>query len=59
MLIFCVDVISCQNFNLPHIYYIFARKTHFFIEKLEIIHMVSKHGAYYVKWHGSIYLQVS
>jgi len=27
--IFYVDVIFCQNFNLPHIYHIFAQKTHF------------------------------
>jgi hypothetical protein len=24
-----VDVISCQNFNLPHIYHIFAQKLYF------------------------------
>jgi len=26
---FYVDVISCQKFNLPYIYRIFAEKTHF------------------------------
>ncbi len=30
LVIFYVDVISCQNFNLPHIYCIFARKNSFF-----------------------------
>jgi hypothetical protein len=29
LVIFYVDVIFCQNFNLPHIYRIFAEKTHF------------------------------
>jgi len=29
LVIFYVDVISCQNFNLPHIYRIFVEKTHF------------------------------
>jgi hypothetical protein len=56
---FYVDVISCQNFNLPHINHIFAQKTHFWDENLQISHMVCKHGSYYVKWHGSIYLQLS
>ncbi len=27
--IFHVNVITCQNFNLSHIYRIFAKKTHF------------------------------
>jgi hypothetical protein len=26
--IFYLDVIFCQNFNLPHIFRIFAEKTH-------------------------------
>ncbi len=30
LVIFHMNVITCQNFNLPHIYYIFVRKTHFF-----------------------------
>jgi hypothetical protein len=58
-IIFYVDVIFCQNFNLPHIYHICVGKTHFWDEFFEINHMVSKHGSYYVKWHGSIYLQLS
>jgi hypothetical protein len=29
LVIFYVDVISCQKFNLPHIYCIFAEKNHF------------------------------
>ncbi len=29
LVIFYVDVIFCQDFNLPHIYRIFALKTHF------------------------------
>ncbi len=29
LVILYVDVISCQNFNLSHIYHIFAEKTHF------------------------------
>jgi hypothetical protein len=29
LFIFYVDVIFCQNFNLPHIYRILAEKTHF------------------------------
>jgi hypothetical protein len=29
LVIFYVDVISCQIFNLPHIYHIFAEKIHF------------------------------
>ncbi len=30
LVIFYMDVIFCQIFNLPHIYYIFARKNYFF-----------------------------
>jgi hypothetical protein len=59
LVIFYVDVISCQIFNLPHIYRIFAKKLIFSNEKFQINHMVSKHGSYYVKQHGSIYLQLS
>jgi len=29
LVIFYVNMITCQNFNLPHIYYIFVEKTHF------------------------------
>jgi hypothetical protein len=28
LVIFYVNVITCQNFNLPHIYHIFVEKTH-------------------------------
>jgi predicted phosphatase len=59
LVIFYVDVISCQNFNLPHIYHIFVKKPHFWDENSQINHMVSEHGSYYVKWHGSIYLQLT
>jgi len=59
LLIFYVDVISCQNFNLPHIYASLLKKIIFWNENLLISHMVSKHGSCYVKWHGSIYLQIS
>jgi len=67
LVIFYVDVISCQNFNLPHIYVSLMKKLIFWDENLLISHMVSKHGSYYVKWHGSyyvnwhgsIYLQIS
>jgi hypothetical protein len=27
--IFHMDMIACQNFNLPHIYHIFVEKFHF------------------------------
>jgi hypothetical protein len=59
LVIFCVDVIYCQIFNLPHIYRIFAKKLHFLKWKIQTNHMVSKHSSYYVKWHGSTYLQLS
>jgi hypothetical protein len=29
LLILHVNVITCQSFNLPHIYHIFVKKTHF------------------------------
>jgi hypothetical protein len=35
------------------------KKLIFWDENLQITHMVSKHCSYYVKWHGSIYLQFS
>jgi hypothetical protein len=59
LLIFYVDVITCQNFNLPQIYCILVEKVIFWSENFQINHMVSKHGSYYVKWHGLIYLQLS
>jgi hypothetical protein len=34
LVIFYVDVISCQNFNLPHIYRIFVQKNSFFEMKI-------------------------
>jgi hypothetical protein len=50
LVIFYVDVISYQNFNLPHIYHIFVRKNSFFLnENFQISHMVFKRGSYYVK----------
>jgi len=51
LVIFHMNVITCQNFNLPHIYYIFVRKTHFFKWKFS---MVSGHGSNYAQCHGSI-----
>jgi hypothetical protein len=59
LVIFHVNVITCQIFNLPHIYHIFVEKLHFLKWKFQINHMVSKHGSNYVKWHGSIFLQLS
>jgi hypothetical protein len=59
LVIFYVNVITCQIFNLPHIYRIFVEKNHFLKFIFQINHMVSKHGSYYVKWHGSICLQLS
>jgi hypothetical protein len=56
LVIFHVNVIICQIFNLPHIYRIFAEKLIFWNEKFQINHMASKHGSNYVKWHRSIYL---
>jgi hypothetical protein len=57
--IFHVNVITCQIFNLPHIYHIFVEKIIFWNENFLINHMVSKHGSNYMKWHGSILLQLS
>jgi hypothetical protein len=57
LVIFHVDVISCQNFYIPHIYCIFAQKIIFWDENLQISHMVSKRGSYYVKWHGSTFIK--
>ncbi len=37
LVVFYVDVIFCQNFNLPHIYRIFALKAHFFKMKIYIL----------------------
>jgi hypothetical protein len=48
--IFYLNAITCQNFNLPHIYRIFAKKTLFFLnENFQISHMISQCGSYYVK----------
>jgi hypothetical protein len=44
LVIFYVDLISCQNFNLPDIYRIFTKETHFLRWNLQISHMVFKHG---------------
>jgi hypothetical protein len=45
LVIFHVNVITCQIFNLPHIYHIFAEKTHSLNENFQINLMVSKHGS--------------
>jgi hypothetical protein len=34
LIIFHVNVITCQNFNLPHIYHICAKKNSFFEMKI-------------------------
>jgi hypothetical protein len=48
--IFLVNVITCQVFNLPYIYCIFVKKKLFFFNEIfQISHMVSKHGSNYVK----------
>jgi hypothetical protein len=52
LVIFHVNMITCQFFNLPHIYHIFAKKIIFYDEKFQISHMVFKHGSNYVKLHG-------
>jgi hypothetical protein len=50
LVIFYLNAITCQIFNLPHIYRILAKKNLFFkMKKFQISHMVSKHGSYYVK----------
>jgi hypothetical protein len=49
LVIFCVNVISCQNFNLSHIYCMFTKTTHFLNENFQISHMVFKHASNYVK----------
>jgi len=59
LFIFQVNVITCQNFNLSHIYRIFAKKTHFLKWKFSNKYMVFEHGSNNVKWHGSIYFQFS
>jgi len=59
LVIFNVDVIIFQNFNLLHIYIIFVDNFFFWNEKFQIGHMVSKDGPNYVKWHGSICFQLS
>ncbi len=59
LVIFNVNAIICQIFNLPHIYHIFAEKIISWNEKFQINHMTSKHGSNYVKWYGSMYLQLS
>jgi hypothetical protein len=59
LVIFYVDVISCQNFNLSHIFRSLLKKLISWNENLQFSHMVSKHGSYYVKWHGLVYLQLS
>jgi len=47
--IFYVDVINCQIFNLLHIYRIFAKNLIFWNDLKKINHIVSKHISYYVK----------
>jgi hypothetical protein len=54
-----VNGITCQNFNLSHIYHIFAEKNNFLKYFFQIHHMISKRGSNCVKWHGSIYFQFS
>ncbi len=54
--IFYVNVIFLIKIS---IYRIFAEFFHFWDQKFQISHMVSKHGSYYMKWRGSLYLQLS
>jgi hypothetical protein len=50
LVIFHVNVITCQIFNLVHMYHIFVKNIHFFLdEKFQISHMVFKHGLNYLK----------
>ncbi len=49
LVIFHVNVITCEIFNLPHIYYIFAKKLILCIENFPINHTISKHGSNCVK----------
>jgi hypothetical protein len=49
LIIFYVNLITCQVFDVPRIYHIFAEKFHFWDEIFQINHMVSKHGSYNVK----------
>jgi hypothetical protein len=46
LVIFYVNVIICQIFNLLHIYRIFVEKAHFWHNVFQISHMVSKHASY-------------
>jgi hypothetical protein len=57
LVIFHVNVITCEIFNLPPIYCIFARKTHFL--RWKISNNLVTWYPNYVKWHGSIHLQLS
>jgi hypothetical protein len=41
LVIFYVNAIACQFFNLSHIYSIFVEKTHFWDGKFQISHMIS------------------
>jgi hypothetical protein len=50
LVIFYVDVIYCQNFNLPHICHIFVETLIFWDEILQISHMVPKHGPIYFQF---------
>jgi hypothetical protein len=57
--IFHVNVITYQIFNYHTFIASLRKKLNFWNEKFQINHMVSKHDSNYVKWHGSIYLQLS
>jgi len=57
--IFHMNVINCENFNLPHINHIWKNSKKNFNEKFQIGDIVSKHGSNYVKWYGSTCFQLS
>ncbi len=42
LVIFHVNVISCRNFNLPHIYCIFAKKNSFF--EMKIFKLITRYS---------------
>jgi hypothetical protein len=57
LVIFYVPMFICQNF-IYYTFITFLLKNSFFNDFLAISHIISKHGSYYVKQHGSIYFQL-
>jgi hypothetical protein len=56
--IFHVNVIIYQNF-IYHTFIVTLLFKKELNENFQISHIISKHGSNYVKWHDSIYLQLS